>query len=147
MTNQCCCGKYKPLDEPFVMNDTMHEPYGEPGAFCGSVINHTLRYYEKELERVRAQLIAAEARIAEKEWISVDERLPEERVANVLTFGGAGFNCPIIRQFSLDDDDRVRWDSMYADTHYLLKEEPVTHWMPLPDPPECPLPRGEAEKD
>ena len=76
----------------------------------------------------------AERRVSQ--WISVKDRLPEGRVVNVLTFGGAGFNFPIIRQFSLDSDDRVRWDAMYADTHYLLTKEPVTHWMPLPESPE-----------
>ena len=43
MADQCCCGRYKPLDEPLVTNETLHEPYGEPGAFCGSVTTHELR--------------------------------------------------------------------------------------------------------
>jgi hypothetical protein len=42
MANQCCCGRYKPLSERFIVNDYMHEPFGEPGAFCGTVISHEL---------------------------------------------------------------------------------------------------------
>ena len=46
---QCCCGRYA-IDEPFISNTTMHEPLGDPGAFCGPVINHELRDVETKYE-------------------------------------------------------------------------------------------------
>ncbi len=65
MATQCCCGKYKPLDERFVMNETMHEPLGEPGAFCGSLQAHELhdlreKLAEREAERDRIRDAAVE---------------------------------------------------------------------------------------
>ena len=59
------------------------------------------------------------------EWISVDERLPEKEqivlcclglVMNVYTYKGDGI-----------------WEDSYG---YWQKDEPITHWMPLPEPPK-----------
>lgn len=69
----------------------------------------------------------------ERRWIPVEERLPEERVA-VLTCG---------------DDEVEGWftliglrepASKFGPAHWHLPcfsgFGPVTHWMPLPEPPE-----------
>lgn len=58
-----------------------------------------------------------------QEWISVNDRLPEEEV-RVLVYLDSN------RNYTKTDTDRlinskwVRWD------------RDVTHWMPLPDPPK-----------
>jgi len=58
------------------------------------------------------------------EWISVDDRLPEE---------GAWYLCYHsdfdIEVLTFDPDDKI-WENDY----YSHIE--VTHWMPLPAPPE-----------
>ena len=71
------------------------------------------------------------AEIAEEyfkdEWISVEDRLPEEH-EDVLTY----FRFDLIfggHSFSMCQDCMVspdRWDN----------ENDVTHWMPLPEPPK-----------
>ncbi len=60
MAEQCCCGKYKPLSEPLIVNDYLHEPYGEPGAFCSSVQTHELHDLREKvtsLESSHAELL------------------------------------------------------------------------------------------
>lgn len=48
--SQCCCGRYKDLYRRFTINNVVHEPYGPPENFCGSVLEHILVDTEKELE-------------------------------------------------------------------------------------------------
>jgi len=42
-TDQCCCGRFKELEEPFQINDYRHEPYGKEGNFCGPSYKHDIR--------------------------------------------------------------------------------------------------------
>ena len=55
------------------------------------------------------------------EWISVDERLPEE--GRVLVF-------------SPDYKDRDPMRCRITDSQFVRICSDVTHWMPLPEPPE-----------
>ena len=55
------------------------------------------------------------------EWISVDERLPEIDVS-VITFP---YSMVTIRHMKMDGKDKV----------WFFDALPVTHWMPLPQPP------------
>ena len=57
------------------------------------------------------------------EWISVDDRLPEVGVT-VIVEGGCGYYS-----------DNVWWTLMGDNAHKLIQWK-VTHWMPLPAPPE-----------
>lgn len=59
------------------------------------------------------------------EWISVDERLPADDIAQYLVYDlhGCYFAADFEGgEFNLNDD-------------YFTSEE-VTHWMPLPEPPK-----------
>jgi len=65
-----------------------------------------------------------QARAAQSEWISVEERLPETETS-VLVFTERGYifsswasNEDVFWFYNEDEDDRV------------------THWQPLPEPPE-----------
>jgi len=61
-------------------------------------------------------------------WISVEDRLPEDQ-ETVIIRGGCGYYC---------HDDEV-WYSAISKNHLGVDAEiqwPVTHWMPLPEPPK-----------
>ena len=62
------------------------------------------------------------------EWINVKDRLPEEWV-DVLVFSKAGFQ-EIAVWIGIPGVWRVSWN------HNLMEKHSVTHWMPLPKPPE-----------
>jgi hypothetical protein len=71
-------------------------------------------------------------------WISVKERLPEEGVA-VLVYGQVLNDPPDVigvrRRYNGDQDWKYTWES---EDGFILREDDVTHWMPLPKPPEKP---------
>ena len=71
--------------------------------------------------------------IVPQPWISVEERLPEDRV-NVLTCGDDPVDGPFILI------GRREPGSKFGPPHWHLPcfaFGPVTHWMPLPEPPKC----------
>ena len=49
MSKQCCCGIFKELSEPLIINDIQHEPLG-PGSFCGPKKHHEIRDLMKLLD-------------------------------------------------------------------------------------------------
>ena len=53
--SQCCCGRFKELDEPIIINDKMHEPLGREGAFCGPFINHQLRSALNTIDSLKSE--------------------------------------------------------------------------------------------
>ena len=65
-------------------------------------------------------------------WIPVSERLPEAVVV-VLTFGAAGEVLGYV-------DRAGRWHSVHCDNEtgdpWICDPGAVTHWQPLPAPPE-----------
>jgi hypothetical protein len=73
----------------------------------------------------------------QSEWISVDERLPDNCRAVLVALEGltiAGAPAMVIGSYS-----GGFWMVADADgTHYLTKymRYKVTHWMPLPEPPK-----------
>lgn len=73
-------------------------------------------------ERCREQEVDIEELLKEREWISVKDRMPERSV-EVLVYN-------------------AKLDIMYVDDPLYLGEPKlhfdaeVTHWMPLPEPPE-----------
>ena len=97
--------------------------------------------YEPEL--IADYLIANGATV--QEWISVDDRLPEEDKAYLVTinhFGGrqgANIRCfakdgETVDEYELAGQKCVRdfYDSEYG----CVSTDSVTHWMPLPAPPK-----------
>lgn len=69
--------------------------------------------------------------MTEQQWISVRERLPEHG-AYILTYHKPEQGC-------CDGRQAVYYNSEYGfgDVHDCSPEQPqVTHWMPLPAPPQ-----------
>jgi hypothetical protein len=67
-------------------------------------------------------------------WIPASERLPES-LREVLTLSAAGI---VIGYVDLSDDRR--WHAPHCDNEtgepWISDSGYVTHWMPLPEPPE-----------
>lgn len=64
------------------------------------------------------------------EWVSVEERLPEHMKDVIVLYGGGEIDIDWVD--SLGD---FRFDNLFGR---------VTHWMPLPAPPDRRPPEGEA---
>lgn len=60
-----------------------------------------------------------------QEWISVDERLPEEYDI-ILCFDGSDVQPSVFLDGEFIEYDRYEGDTIYG----------VTHWMPLPEAPK-----------
>ena len=78
----------------------------------------------QDLRRENAKLMA---RV--QEWISVDDRLPEPFVSVLVNMPGEE-PCPTVREGFISNDGI--WQSA------MFRREPgeVTHWQPMPQPPE-----------
>lgn len=62
------------------------------------------------------------------EWISVEDRLPEDGTRNLVTRYDFVTNTPFYDLLWLDNGEW--WNRQYAGDYA------VTHWMPLPEPPK-----------
>lgn len=80
----------------------------------------TLAYHELYLETWVAFSVAP----AQQRWIPVSERLPERR-RRVLCW----LSYP-------DTEEIIVENQYYGNGMWMVESEAVTHWMPLPEPPE-----------
>lgn len=69
-----------------------------------------------------------------QEWISVEDRLPENGLERVLVFLRENDFTKYIGENKIDTD-------RYIDGKWVRWSKHVTHWMPLPEPPK----KGGAE--
>ena len=92
-----------------------------------------------ELIKAQDRIAELEAELKAREWVSVEDELPaggdiidvltieEERIPEAQFTDETFFLLE--QQWDVDDDG-------YGCTDYTMKLEGVTHWMPLPSPPE-----------
>ncbi|NOR27543.1 MAG: hypothetical protein GQ540_03325 [Lutibacter sp.] len=57
MSLQCCCGRYKDIDEEFISNGFVHQPLGVEGNFCGPVDKHTIKYLKAKITELEKELL------------------------------------------------------------------------------------------
>ena len=95
-----------------------------------------LRGQNKQLREAAALVTKESAELLERRWIPVEERLPENGV-------------PVLINYIASDDGKYHPDGTAVWTDYgcfwwegSLEDcdtevaVPITHWMPLPDPPK-----------
>lgn len=63
------------------------------------------------------------------EWISVEDRLPEEEGQYLVVMHGLVWPADFLGYGP--DKKRARWRTEIADEYAV-----ATHWMPLPEPPQ-----------
>ena len=91
-----------------------------------------IRDYATECKAYCRSLVAF-AKSVEPRWIPVEERLPEEGV-RVLVCNIYGGSLP-----NQGDTGYVVDNGVIEDEEWCIPDDPffhVTHWMPLPEPPE-----------
>ena len=97
------------------------------------LVKNALRAYGKDLEKTVEpyEFIAdflIHSGVTVQEWISVDDRLPEEKVNCIVHYKHA--YCDNDDYWAIGicfyDGEKFRMDWSYK----------VTHWMPLPQPPK-----------
>ena len=69
----------------------------------------------------------AAGQASREQWISVDERLPIEEKW-VLVIADGAMNCAWY-------NDQRGWDNGFNERPKNIRIEEITHWMPLPSPP------------
>lgn len=75
----------------------------------------------------------------QSEWISADERLPDNKGEYLVAYHPCHWDF-------VSDGIRVGLDSFRGKTAWAKKKyQRVTHWMPLPEPPDSRPPEGEED--
>ena len=97
----------------------------------------TLRGQNEQLREAAALVTKESAELLERRWIPVEERLPDhDELVLVIASGKPKENITL--------DEAVELATLYSDG-WCLETWPewtganVTHWMPLPEPPEVKL--------
>ena len=70
------------------------------------------------------------------EWVSVYDRLPEPGERVLAT------DCGFVGEFYINK--RGKWQRYNVNCSELLMALDILYWMPLPAPPDCRSPEGEA---
>ena len=126
-----CIEREKLLLSLKVWQNTLIETYGENDA------------YVRCIESVLIGIESAPAADVRPKWISVKEKLPELR-QNVLVSDGKGSGEGWLDRYDWHDPNRE--DVVYISPWPMdfwcipgckVDEDHVTHWMPLPEPPNC----------
>lgn len=133
-------------NEWFDLNDGKEHPRKENQIICAACANAIQIEVdrEEEIEELQSSISDAEYTIkdaqkrlkelgvpiegVEREWISVEERLPEpcDKVTVALSDG-----CVLVGRLYSNG-----WSAFFMDGEQSVIERQVTHWQPLPSPPK-----------
>ena len=73
-----------------------------------------------------------QAKAAQSEWISVEDRLPEESERFLVRYESTSDETPYTTIVYYNATNRT-FHSLFL---RIDQENPITHWQPLPEPPE-----------
>ena len=95
-------------------------------------------YFDSCLELIADHLISHGVTV--QEWISVDDRLPEES-GLYITFGCTAVPVRLLHNFDKDMGKFGVWwdydtDGKKHPRYRFIEAEDITHWMLLPQPPK-----------
>lgn len=91
------------------------------------------------LDQVLHDIQAMPTLTPQSEWISADERLPDNKGEYLVAYHPCHWDF-------VSDEIRVGLDSFRGKTAWAKKKyQRVTHWMPLPEPPDSRPPEGEED--
>ena len=122
-------------ETPITLGDNLTEAANRIEAQAKEI--EKLRGQNKQLREAAALVTKESAELLERRWIPVEERLPENGV-------------PVLINYIASDDGKYHPDGTAVWTDYgcfwwegSLEDcdtevaVPITHWMPLPEPPEA----------
>ena len=108
--------------------------FNDPRGWCSTTITKDALAYIQQLE-ARMEAFADEALIyiqqleaKQPRWISVKKRFPEDGQKIIAAFRNEGGLVVDQARYSNGEFDFASWAYVWGDN--------VTHWMPLPQPPE-----------
>lgn len=105
---------------------------------------------------VMRQLIEAQPTLTSpNEWVSVEKRLPEDEARQYIKdeLDGIGYLYPCLLTYKSPNTERIHVVRFYYDIiqkwfvnngEELCEKGRCIAWMPLPAPPDCRPPEGEA---
>lgn len=76
------------------------------------------------------------SRMKQAGWVSVKDRLPEEGERVLATDGDFVGEAYLMDYHPVPGVFGRYWYRSYGANWSLVSDKPVTHWMPLPEPPE-----------
>ena len=95
-----------------------------------------LRGQNKQLREATALVAKKSAELLERRWIPVEERLPENGVPVLINYiGNNDGKYHPDGTAAWTDHGCFWWDGSLKDCDTEVAV-PITHWMPLPEPPE-----------
>ena len=117
------------------MREKLIELIGTAEYGKGSLIGNN--FQRGFIEKIADHLIANGVTV--QQWIPVTERLPEDdlvensevKLLKVLVFYKTSMGVPVVRT-----QIRQKGRRYHRDEWSWAKFEPITHWMPLPEPPK-----------
>lgn len=114
-------------ETPITLGDDLVEAADRIEAQAKEIEN--LRGQNEQLREAAALVTKESAELLERRWIPVEERLPEDPVKKVLVF------VPHTHGDIVDAGRYLGADGWVLEGWHLTQNA-VTHWMPLPEPPE-----------
>lgn len=78
------------------------------------------------------------------EWVSVEERLPEEKEMCLLYTPRDGIMCVGFYAGNDNWEHKHKWKLVTAMRSSQTLTKKVTHWMPIPEPPDRRSPEGKT---